>query len=549
MCNQRIIQYLCYLTLTENYVSGNVSLLAMPEVDPPKKPDKKELPSNFAIKLKALLDYNDTIQLNGLVHGLRVPEVELSPKEELDDSSNLVINLFHEALEFHEMVGKTVMRVMLNANALYFNSSKQLNKGSTNNEKCTNGKLDKELKELQIRVMDDAFNVTLTWNNDNSKTYTYSDGLPEWAVQYITVEYNNVTLSNPPNIICVPEQRMIGKPCRPLFLLLFCLTLLFFTVALKAEIGNLELPHSPSLKNVAIAIESDDQSSSDGKVETGTMTVPQLAPESGFGINFLLVTASLFLVGLLEVAVSAFVGNLKSKFRPLLLILCCLNVAQLELPPQLQRAKECQEVKALCPCGYGKCIRHEWHSASPCCVANYTFECCVPYKRVRHYPMQRPVFTLCLNFEKDECRLLPAILQISMLPQYFDDDNSHNYGMLSEEFCQNKSIIKAVCTECDAYRCISNSVGFSDSGCCRNDHEFRCCFVDRLITKQPTTTTSKPFCTKALIKALCPECDSYRCIPNIGFRGSDCCDPDHQFRCCSRDEPLFKLGLAPRVRG
>uniref|UniRef100_A0A183CJE3 Uncharacterized protein n=1 Tax=Globodera pallida TaxID=36090 RepID=A0A183CJE3_GLOPA len=176
---------------------------------------------------------------------------------------------------------------------------------------------------------------------------------------------------------------MIGKPCRPIFLLLFCLTLLLFTVALKAEIVNLELPHSPSLKNVAIVIENDDQLSSDGEAETGTMTVSQLAPESGFGINFPLVTASLFLFGLLEVAVSASVGKLKSKFRPLLLILCCLSVAQLELPPQLQRAKECQEVKTLCPCGYGKCIRHEWHSASPCCVANYTFECCVPYKRVR----------------------------------------------------------------------------------------------------------------------------------------------------------------------
>ncbi|KAI3416502.1 hypothetical protein GPALN_006041 [Globodera pallida] len=403
---------------------------------------------------------------------------------------------------------------------------------------------------------------------------------------------------------------MIGKPCRPIFLLLFCLTLLLFTVALKAEIVNLELPHSPSLKNVAIVIENDDQLSSDGEAETGTMTVSQLAPESGFGINFPLVTASLFLFGLLEVAVSASVGNLKSKFRPLLLILCCLSVAQLELPPQLQRAKECQEVKALCPCGYGKCIRHEWHSASPCCVANYTFECCVPYKRVRHYPMQKPVFTLCLNFEKDECvscgghascvfvgdlkdnpisgccpqfykfQCCPNIsttttptttgfyapnqcfMRPNLTSNLTDSKFLKRFGSikklkliklmlcdwknikrtpirLSEEFCHNKSIIKAVCTECDAYRCISNSVGFSDSGCCRNDHEFRCCFVDRLITKQPTTTTSKPFCTKALIKALCTECDSYRCIPNIGFRGSDCCDPGHEFRCCSRDEPPF----------
>uniref|UniRef100_A0A183C284 GH16 domain-containing protein n=1 Tax=Globodera pallida TaxID=36090 RepID=A0A183C284_GLOPA len=89
-------------------------------------------------------------------------------------------------------------------------SSKQLNKDSTNEQNCTNGKLDKELKELQIRVMDDAFNVTLTWNNDNSKTYTYRDGLPEWAVHYITFEHNDVTLFNSPNITCVPEKHCMA---------------------------------------------------------------------------------------------------------------------------------------------------------------------------------------------------------------------------------------------------------------------------------------------------------------------------------------------------
>uniref|UniRef100_A0A183BNI1 Phage protein n=1 Tax=Globodera pallida TaxID=36090 RepID=A0A183BNI1_GLOPA len=146
------------------------------------------------------------MQINDLVQAGDLITVKMAIKE-VNDSSSVAINLFNEALEFHKMVGKTVMRVMLNANALYFNSSKQLNKGSTNKQTCTNGKLDKELKELQIRVMDDGFNVTLTWNNNSRTTYTYSDGLPEWAVQYITVEYNDVTLSNPPNIICVPEER------------------------------------------------------------------------------------------------------------------------------------------------------------------------------------------------------------------------------------------------------------------------------------------------------------------------------------------------------
>uniref|UniRef100_A0A183CJE5 Uncharacterized protein n=1 Tax=Globodera pallida TaxID=36090 RepID=A0A183CJE5_GLOPA len=61
---------------------------------------------------------------------------------------------------------------------------------------------------------------------------------------------------------------------------------------------------------------------------------------------------------------------------------------------------------------------------------------------------------------------------------------------LTTEFCQNKSIIKAVCTECDSYRCIPNSVGFSDSGCCPEDNEYRCCSMDRLPFGAPTTTTT-----------------------------------------------------------
>ncbi|KAI3416507.1 hypothetical protein GPALN_006047 [Globodera pallida] len=413
---------------------------------------------------------------------------------------------------------------------------------------------------------------------------------------------------------------MIGMPCRPLFLLLFCLTLFFFTVALKAEIGNLELPHAPSLKNLALVIENDDQSSSSaGKVETGTMTDSQSAPESGFGINFPLVTASLFLVGLLEVAVSASVGKLKFQFRPLLLILCCLSVAQLELPPQLQRAKECHEVKTLCSSGRGKCTRKEGNSASPCCVANYTFECDEPYPEYV-YPLEKPVneecgekveyecvscghascvfvghetnniccdneyaFQCCANATKEPtsapfeiteekyCYDKAKIREICKVCDFYTCTHFTGFhgsaccadhylftccgaepggspmsttptittmAKLTTDTCQNKSIIKAVCTECDSYRCMPNSVGFSDSGCCPEDNEYRCCSMDRLITKQPTTT-STPICNKAIIKQICKTCDFYRCIPNPGFRGDECCDPGHEFRCCSRDAPPF----------
>uniref|UniRef100_A0A914HFD4 Uncharacterized protein n=1 Tax=Globodera rostochiensis TaxID=31243 RepID=A0A914HFD4_GLORO len=449
---------------------------------------------------------------------------------------------------------------------------------------------------------------------------------------------------------------MIGMPCRPLFLLISCLTLLFIIVALKAEIGNLVLPHSPSLKNVAIAIESADQSSSDGNAETGTMTVSQLASKSGFGINLPLATALLLVFGLLEVAMSAFVGKLKSKIRPLLLIIFCLSVVQSvgfrpvirELPPQLQRAKECQEVKTLCSSGRGKCTRKEGTSASPCCVANYTFECHYndePYPGYI-YPLEKPVneecgqkvkyecvscghgscvfvgyetnticcdnhyeFQCCTNATKEPtsapfeiteekyCNDKAKILEICKVCDFYTCSPFTGFhgsaccadhylftccvtkpvilsnrggspmsttptittisttttptttgcmnrlptfetAKLTTDTCQNKSIIKAVCTECDSYRCMPNSVGFSDSGCCPEDNEYRCCSMDRLITKQPTTT-STPLCNKAIIKAICKKCDFYRCIPNPGFRGGECCYPGHEFRCCSRDAPPF----------
>uniref|UniRef100_A0A914HCG0 Galectin domain-containing protein n=1 Tax=Globodera rostochiensis TaxID=31243 RepID=A0A914HCG0_GLORO len=136
--------------------------------------------------------------------------VKLAIRGDLKVSSSVTINLFHEALKLHNKVGKTVMKVMLNATALYFSSSKQLINNSSNEQNCTNGKLDKELKELEIRVMGKGFfNVTVKNDNDNT-TCTYNDGLPEWAVQYITVEHNDVTLSNPPNITCAPKERCIA---------------------------------------------------------------------------------------------------------------------------------------------------------------------------------------------------------------------------------------------------------------------------------------------------------------------------------------------------
>uniref|UniRef100_A0A914HDC0 Galectin domain-containing protein n=1 Tax=Globodera rostochiensis TaxID=31243 RepID=A0A914HDC0_GLORO len=155
--------------------------------------------------MKQINDTSDLMKAGDLI------TVKLAIKT-LKDSASVAINFFHEALQFHAIIGNTVMKVMLNEDAIYFSSSKPLINNSTNEQKYANGRLDKKLKKLEIRVgvTDDGFNVTLTWNNASSTMYTYNDGLPEWAVQYITLEHNNVTLSKPPKIFCVPEKRCMA---------------------------------------------------------------------------------------------------------------------------------------------------------------------------------------------------------------------------------------------------------------------------------------------------------------------------------------------------
>ncbi|KAI3416500.1 hypothetical protein GPALN_006039 [Globodera pallida] len=146
-----------------------------------------------ASKQRNFMQINDT---KDLVQAGDLITVKLAIKA-LNDSSRVAINLFHEALKLHNKVGKTVMKVMLNADAIYFSSYKPI-KGSNvrpgwkEKEPCFKGKLNKDLNELQIRVIDDGFNVTL--NNNDSETCTYKNGLPKWAIQYITVEYNDTKI-------------------------------------------------------------------------------------------------------------------------------------------------------------------------------------------------------------------------------------------------------------------------------------------------------------------------------------------------------------------
>uniref|UniRef100_A0A914HQQ0 Galectin domain-containing protein n=1 Tax=Globodera rostochiensis TaxID=31243 RepID=A0A914HQQ0_GLORO len=104
---------------------------------------------------------------------------------------NVTVNLFYEALQHHALVGKTVMSTTFNEHAdgqqqqLIFSSYDNGKKGERTN---TTG-----------------FNVTL--NDVYVCPHPYMDGLPTWAVHYITIESTNVKLDNATNITCKPQKR------------------------------------------------------------------------------------------------------------------------------------------------------------------------------------------------------------------------------------------------------------------------------------------------------------------------------------------------------
>uniref|UniRef100_A0A914HLA9 Galectin domain-containing protein n=1 Tax=Globodera rostochiensis TaxID=31243 RepID=A0A914HLA9_GLORO len=128
---------------------------------------------------------------------------------------NITINLFNEALQFHDLIGKTVMKVELCDNILQFNS--YYNKHwmvpdpARNTSFTFTMNLAKSLTELkfEITAMDAGFGLSLEGKDEdvNGKKLFYPGNTPTWAVQYITVDYRNITLEEEPKVTCKPEER------------------------------------------------------------------------------------------------------------------------------------------------------------------------------------------------------------------------------------------------------------------------------------------------------------------------------------------------------
>uniref|UniRef100_A0A914HU25 Uncharacterized protein n=1 Tax=Globodera rostochiensis TaxID=31243 RepID=A0A914HU25_GLORO len=159
------------------------------------------------------------MEVNHNDSGLRPDElinVKINKTLDAKRDFNVTVNFFYEALQFHKKVGKTVMSMTFikkNKNGtLSFDS---YDNGTKGGKTCYNNTLNLTLASQELdfkieaifnkRTNTTGFNVTF----NDVYMCAYMDGLPPWAVHYITIETINVELRSAPNITCIPKQRCI----------------------------------------------------------------------------------------------------------------------------------------------------------------------------------------------------------------------------------------------------------------------------------------------------------------------------------------------------
>uniref|UniRef100_A0A914H3E4 Galectin n=1 Tax=Globodera rostochiensis TaxID=31243 RepID=A0A914H3E4_GLORO len=168
--------------------------------------------------------------------------VNMTVQENFDEDSEVRINFFNKALEFHELYGTTVMRLKLTLKnrTMSFNSFNKewkvnvqdnnytftMFEKSTdekdNNTHTTTGLTATDPIELipinlsfQIHVTKNGFRVKL--NNKpmdvNKRMLNYPAKEPVHDIQYITVEHNNITLADGTDVtvICMPQANCVNK--------------------------------------------------------------------------------------------------------------------------------------------------------------------------------------------------------------------------------------------------------------------------------------------------------------------------------------------------
>ncbi|KAL3123532.1 hypothetical protein niasHT_006611 [Heterodera trifolii] len=130
---------------------------------------------------------------------------------------NVSVNLFFEALRTHPHIGKTIMRVELkdlDSAQLNFRSYKK------QPENCKIELKDKDsLKEFNFEIKVEAKGFVVALNGmepykivgQNKMPCKFTPIIPIWAVQYITVEYNENAKIGKPVIKCEPQSRCLAK--------------------------------------------------------------------------------------------------------------------------------------------------------------------------------------------------------------------------------------------------------------------------------------------------------------------------------------------------
>ncbi|KAL3099735.1 hypothetical protein niasHT_027685 [Heterodera trifolii] len=114
--------------------------------------------------------------------------------------SSLNVSFLNEALEFNEIIGKTIMKAEVLREQLTL--SHYINGKWDGTKNCANMKLTETYKFEFIVVNNTAFNVSV----NEVKNCAYSTPLPLWAIQYITVGYDKSSF-HAPIITCDPSIR------------------------------------------------------------------------------------------------------------------------------------------------------------------------------------------------------------------------------------------------------------------------------------------------------------------------------------------------------
>uniref|UniRef100_A0A914H4V9 Galectin domain-containing protein n=1 Tax=Globodera rostochiensis TaxID=31243 RepID=A0A914H4V9_GLORO len=122
----------------------------------------------------------------------------------LKPNSEVRINFFNEALEFHDLFGTTLLRVTLRKNTLSFNSF--VNQNKTWSEPEQNNNLEKLLPpnlyfKIDVHETDGKAEFAVTLNGQDKDVdqkvlkYKCPDNVHVPGIQYITVEHENGTLA------------------------------------------------------------------------------------------------------------------------------------------------------------------------------------------------------------------------------------------------------------------------------------------------------------------------------------------------------------------